>query len=129
MIKEFIIDDYVIVKNKKFMLNLNVYRNTHYHVLNKAKQQFMSNLIAANVEILNYKFLAVKITYTIIPHNKALFDTQNIISIVDKFFCDTLVAFRIIPDDNYNYVTYGAHSVAEITKNKCKKIVIKCEFF
>ena len=128
MIKEFIIDDHVYVKGKKYALNLNVYRNCHYHILNQMKINFKHNIIAEHIDILTYKFDRVKISYTIIPHNKVLFDTQNVLSIVDKFFCDALVECGIIPDDNYKVVSYGAPVVSEIIKNNCKKIIIRCEF-
>ena len=127
--KIFIVDDFVMVGRKKFALNLNTYRNAHFHVLNQAKKQFMVSLFVEHIDFLNHKFQGVKITYTIIPHNKVMFDTQNVLSIVDKFFCDALVESGIIPDDNYNYVSYGAPELGDIVKNNCKKIICKCEFF
>ena len=55
---------------------------------------------------------------------------MNIISIVDKFFCDALVEFGVIPDDNYNYVSYEAHKVSDyVTKMPNKKIYIFCNFY
>jgi len=129
MEKTFTVNDHVYVSGKKYALNLNVYRNCHYHILNQMKVNFKHNIIAEHIDILTYKFDKVKITYTIIPNDKRLFDTKNVESIVDKFFCDALVECGIIPDDNYTVVSYGAPEVSEIVKNNCKKIVIKCEFF
>jgi len=127
--REYLVNDYVLVGGKRFALNLNTYRNAHYHVLSDAKINFKNELLTTNPELLKLKFNKVKITYTIIPNDKRLFDTKNIESIVDKFFCDALVESGIIPDDNYNYVSYGAPEVSEIIKNKCKKILIKATFF
>jgi len=126
--KQFIIDDHVYVNGKKYMLNLNVYRNCHYHILNQMKVNFKNNLLIEHREFLKNRFQSLKISYTIIPHNKVLFDTQNILSIVDKVFCDALVDSGIIPDDNYKYVTYGEPKVTEIVKGKSRKVLIDCIF-
>ena len=127
--KIFIVDDFVMVKNKRFALNLNTYRNAHFQVLNDAKKIFKQILYAEYPELFTIHASGVVITYNIIPHNKVLFDTQNVLSIVDKFFCDAIVEAGCIPDDSYNYVSYGPPKVSEIRKNDCKKIEIFCNFF
>lgn len=129
-IKTFVVDDYVMVGNKRFALNLNVYRNAHYQVLNKAKIIFKNQLLADYPEIQRIKAHQVEIEYYIDRCDKRKFDTMNIISIVDKFFLDALVEFGCIPDDNYNYVLYKSPSVSsEIKKISNKKIHIFCTFF
>lgn len=128
MIKEFIVDDFVMTKNKKFALNLNIYRNANYFTLNLAKVNFKNNLYMNYPELLSIHANKVTISYKIIPHSKRLFDTMNVVSIVDKFVLDALVQSGAIPDDSYEYVSYGEIEVSKIQKNKCKKIVIKCLF-
>lgn len=129
MYKEFIIDDYVIVNNKKFKLNLNVYRNAHHFILNTAKINFKENLIADYPEIIDITATKAILDYTIIPNDNRMFDTFNTISIVDKFFCDALVQSGCLPEDNYKHVSYGQIRVSDIEKtNKCKKILISCTF-
>lgn len=128
--KTFIVDDYVMVGNKKFSLNLNVYRNAHYQVLNKAKIVFKNQLIANYPEITKIKAQRVEIEYFIERNNNRKFDTENIKSIVDKFFCDALVKFECILDDNYSYVSHKAPKVSDyVTKMPNKKIHIFCNFF
>lgn len=129
--KTFIVDDFVMVGNKKFALNLNVYRNAHYQILNKAKIIFKNQLLANYPEIKKIKGLTgkVRVNYNIIPNNKRKFDTMNVISIVDKFFLDALVEFGCIPDDNYNYVLYDKIFTSIPQNNENKKIKIKCNFF
>jgi hypothetical protein len=128
MIKEFIVDDFVMVGRKKFALNLNTYRNAHFHVLNEAKVNFKNKFYADNPDLYDIGGDKLKITYTIIPNDNRLFDTMNVISIVDKFILDALVSADCIPDDNYKCVSFGAPEVGEIVKGKCKKIICKCEF-
>jgi|GEM_PF-2751593 len=129
-IKTFVVDDYVMVGNKKFSLNLNVYRNAHFQVLNKAKIIFKNKLLAEYPEIYEIKANQVEIGYYIERCDNRKFDTMNIISIVDKFFLDALVESGCIPDDNFKYVTYKAPSVSsKIEKMPNKKIHIFCTFF
>jgi hypothetical protein len=129
--KTFIVDDYVMVGNKKFSLNLNVYRNAHYQTLNKAKIIFKNQLLADYPELSEIKGLTGKarISYNIIPNDKRKFDTMNIISVVDKFFLDALVAFGCITDDNYNYIVYNRIFTSIAQSNDNKKIKIKCNFY
>lgn len=128
--KTFIVDDYVMVGNKKFSLNLNDYRNTHYQVLNKAKIIFKNQLLINHPELYRIKASRVEIEYFIERCDNRIFDTKNIESIVDKFFCDALVESGCIHDDNYNYVTYKAPRVSDyVSKMPNKKIHIFCNFY
>ena len=87
--------------DKKFMLNLNVYRNTHHQTLTAAKKAFQP--------ISGKSFTAnkIRISYVVEKTTKRRFDTNNIVSIVDKFFCDWLVNNGCIVDDNCDIVSYG----------------------
>ena len=128
--KIFIVDDYVMVGNKKFSLNLNDYRNTHYQVLNKAKIIFKNQLLINYPELARIKAQRIEIQYFIERCDNRIFDTKNVESIVDKFFCDALVESGCIPDDNYNYVSYKAPRVSDyVTKMPNKKIHIFCNFY
>ena len=114
------------------MLNLNIYRNSHFYVLNDAKKNFKNNLIALYPELRTIKARRLNVNYTIFPHNSGLFDVMNIVSIVDKFFTDALVDFGCLPDDNYNVVGYDEppRVFGGISReNKCRKILCRCTFF
>lgn len=130
--REYIIDDYVMVGKKKFMLNLNIYRNACYHELNQAKINFKDQLLLTYPELLKIKAHQLKLSYIIFPHNAGLFDIGNLIAVVDKFFLDALVTAGTIKDDNYLIAQYDApntvyNGISRDQKNK--KILIKCKFF
>jgi hypothetical protein len=128
--KEFIIPARVQVGKKVFALNLNGYRNAHFQTLNNAKKNFKVLLYNTYPEILLIRAQSVIVQYKITPHNKRLFDTQNIISVVDKFFLDALVEAGTIPDDNYKVVTYHAPIVAPIDSSLSDIIITAfCEFY
>jgi hypothetical protein len=128
--KEFIIPARLQVGNKVFALNLNGYRNAHFQTLNNAKKNFKVLLYNTYPEILSIRAQSVIVQYKITPHNKRLFDTQNIISVVDKFFLDALVEAGTIPDDNYKVVTYHAPIVAPVDSSLSDIIITAfCEFY
>ena len=89
-------------KDDKFYVNLNQYRNAHYHTLNSAKITF-KELISDQVKQLP-KFNVIKLWYRVFAPSKRLVDTNNICSIADKFFCDALVEAGKLEDDNYNFL-------------------------
>ena len=89
-------------KDDKFYVNLNQYRNAHYHTLNSAKITF-KELINDQVKQLP-KFNVIKLWYRVFAPSKRLVDTNNICSIADKFFCDALVEAGKLEDDNYNFL-------------------------
>lgn len=128
--KTFIVDDYVMVGNKKFSLNLNDYRNTHYQTLNKAKIIFKNQLLINYPELYRIKADRVEIEYYIERCDNRKFDIMNIISIVDKFFCDALVEVGCIPDDDFEHVSYkDIKPSGYITNLANKKIKIFCNFY
>jgi hypothetical protein len=91
-----------VSKNSDFSLNLNQYRNAHFQVLNKAKRNFESLAIGLIRGL--PKLERCTLEYELFPGTAQLCDTNNICSIVDKFFSDALVEAGILPDDNYKYI-------------------------
>jgi len=92
-----------VSKNKRFMLNLNVYRNTHHQTLSKAKVNYAA-LVRPLLASLPRNLGPVHLTYTLFPRTKAELDTANVLCIIDKFFCDCLVSEKVLPDDNHKIV-------------------------
>jgi len=95
------------VKSKRFSLNLNIYRNTHFQVLNQAKKIFAGY-------VLNYLTSAcfakpfingpVALEYTLYWPSKKRVDLSNVISVIDKFSQDALQEIGILRDDNVDYI-------------------------
>ena len=87
--------------DKKVMLNMNVYRNLHHQICNDIKQAF------APISGQGFSANKIRISYQVEKTTKRLFDTMNIISIVDKFFLDWLVNHECLADDKCDIVSYG----------------------
>ena len=121
--------DLGVRNRKKFYLNMNVYRNTHFHVLDNAKKKFKENLFRDYPELLKIKAETVRVSYMVIAGTKRKFDTMNVVAVVDKFFLDALVQGGVIPDDDYTVVNYGEIGAEQDLLLKSNKIIINCEFF
>lgn len=80
---------------KEVLLWLNWYRNTHFQVLSKVKRDFTSKLSELKWNALK---TPISITYILHPSRQNQ-DLMNIVSVVDKFFQDSLVHYWVTPDD------------------------------
>jgi len=102
-------------KKKNVYLNLNVYRNMPFHQNNTLKRLFK-----AEVEPIlpDFYFENFRIEYVIYLPNKLKRDIMNVGSIVDKFFCDSLVELGKVPDDNYNYLKKVSFSFGGLSDDK-----------
>lgn len=93
-------------KTKKFILNLNAYRNVHYMTLSSAKHKY-SNLIYAELgkrKIRKILKKPLEIHYDYYHGNRRRHDVLNQISIIDKFALDALVKGGVIEDDNTDII-------------------------
>lgn len=91
-----------VSKSKVKPLNMNVYRNLHFHSLNYQKKAF-KELVEPLLRDLP-RMEQIELRYQIFPKTKRLFDVVNVASIVDKYFSDALSEIGIIPDDNYLHI-------------------------
>ena len=89
-------------KDVMFHLNLNVFRNSHYRVINLAKIKY-KEIITEQINSLP-KYEKIGIIYEVHMKTKRAYDVSNICSIHSKFFLDALVELGKIKDDNYNYI-------------------------
>lgn len=89
---------------KKIYLNLNVYRNLHFILNNQAKEIYCGLMESQLKGIVFDCDLPLDITFTLFKGRNARVDRSNILSIVEKFFCDALVYHKCIPDDNDEYI-------------------------
>ncbi len=102
--------------NGKFYLNLNVYRNAHYHTLNKAKILFKET-VAPLIKHLP-ELQQVSLSYELYIGTNRETDVANVCSIVDKFFSDALVELGHLPDDNFKHVLGTQYLWGGVDKGK-----------
>lgn len=104
-----------VSKKKKFYLNLNSYRNTHFFVLNKAKILYKESLAPQIASLSRYK--RIKVTYTYYPKTKRRTDLGNVLSVHQKFFEDSFVEAGKIIDDDYHHITESIQKFGALDKN------------
>lgn len=88
--------------DKKVYLNLNTYRNLHYQINNQAKAVYKEYV---RDQLEGKKFQTpIIISFTLFKASARTQDKSNVLSIVEKFFCDALTELGCIPDDNDSYI-------------------------
>jgi len=91
------------IDDKKVYINLNNYRNWHHQISNQAKHQFCEDL---RPQLEGKKFKTpISITFTLYKASKRKTDRANILSIIEKFFCDAIVYYECIEDDNDDFIS------------------------
>ena len=109
-------------KKKKFILNLNNYRNASFFLLNDAKKAY-KKAVLSQLEKLP-KFSKVRLTYVFYPSSRRRYDIANVCSIVDKFFSDALVETGHLEDDNYNYIPDVLYCIGELDKTNPRVLIL-----
>jgi hypothetical protein len=100
--------------DKKFILNQNNYRNTHYITLNDAKRIY-KQLIAPQL-IGKPSFDHVHVSFKLFPKTKRLTDIGNVCCVHEKFFMDAFVELGKLPDDNYLHHSMTLYKFGEVDK-------------
>ena len=112
-------------KKKPFRLNLNTYRNSNSYLLGTTKKFYFKEI----KEILKNTFIPqlnkVEIIYELFLKSKRELDISNVLSIVDKYFCDSIVELGVIPDDNYKIIPKVTYKFGGIGDKEFVKVIIK----
>ena len=105
-----------VKKSKMYYFNLNNYRNWHYQVSNELKKRYKD--IASNkLEEHDISFENVELTFIMYRKDKRKIDRANVLSVHEKFFCDSLVELGYITDDNDNHITSSHYYTGGVDKD------------
>lgn len=119
-------------KDLKFILNLNTYRNTHYHTLNEAKVAYVVEVAKAleAAQIAAGKAIPglLELRYTLFPRTRQITDVANPCSIIDKFTCDALVHLGVLECDDFTKITRTVYCYGAVDKHapRCELEIIGC---
>jgi len=116
---------WIWVKKKKFSLNLNIYRNTHYTVLNIAKQNY--KMVMSRQVMFLPTMERIKLEFVLYPKTRARMDLANCCCIHDKFIADALVDYGKIEDDDYLHVVESKYSFGKLDKKNPRVEIIITE--
>lgn len=113
----------VAVSSKKnFRLNINTYRNAHFHVLSNAKVEF-TRVVSPLLKLVP-KLNSCTLEYVHYPKSRRANDTNNVCSIVDKFFADVLVTCGVLDDDDRTRLTRTTFSPGPIDRDRPRVDVV-----
>ena len=113
-------------EKKKFILNLNNYRNAHYRVLSIAKKVYTENLVERIKDYSRFDD-PVSLEYIYYAKSNRRLDVSNPCSIIDKFTCDALVKAKIIEDDSFKQIKKVSYVFGGVDKNNPRcELTIKC---
>ena len=93
-------------KRKKFILNLNNFRNLHYRSLNNCKRNYadiVSALCGDHPPRIPSDVVVIAI-YIYYAPTKRLVDIANPCSVLDKFTCDAIVKRGVLTDDSVKHL-------------------------
>ena len=99
---------------KKYILNLNYYRNWQGHQSNIIKQTY-KELAGELIKGLKFEH-KIRIDFTLWKATKRRTDRANVLSVHEKFFCDALTEFGCIPDDNDDYIVSQTYKTGGIDR-------------
>ena len=99
-------------KKKKFIYNLNVYRNAHYRTLNTVKINYKAD-VSDQIDLLP-QLHRIGLTYVLYPKTRRRTDLANVLSVHDKFFADALVECGKIEDDDYKHVVTTTYKFGRV---------------
>jgi hypothetical protein len=107
-------------EDKRIPLTLNWYRNAQHHESAAVKRLF-APLFAETWE---GQAPRIRISYHVQKMTRARYDTMNVVSVIDKFFCDWMVTNSLIKDDDFSRVEIGmAIGTNQAKKNRCLAFV------
>ena len=87
-------------KNKKFILNLNNYRNAHYRILSASKKVYTEQLLERIKDLPKFSD-TVSLDYVYYAKSNRRLDVSNPCSIIDKFKDQNIVVIIRIDEDQF----------------------------
>lgn len=101
-------------KGDKIWLNLNGYRNWHFHQQHLTKEIF-EQIARTSLQGIP-KQQKIHLHYVLYGPNKARRDLMNVIAVVDKYFSDALPKAGVIDDDHAEIIVSTSAAFGGVDK-------------
>jgi len=101
--------------DKRYYINIGIYRNAHYHV-NAAAKRLYKAAMREQLEGLKIK-TPVEIGYKVFKPTQRRLDKMNVAAATSKFLLDAITEYGCWPDDNDDYVKTETIYPTEYDKN------------
>jgi len=103
------------MKDKRYYINLNVYRNLHHRVNGQLKKAYLE-AVREQLEGISIE-TPVEITYKVYKPTRRTLDKMNVVSITSKFLLDAITELGCWVDDNDDHVKTETILPTEYDKN------------
>ncbi len=88
--------------DKRYIINLNNYPHWHYITYANIKKAY-TDYLEDQLKDLTFN-RRISLIYTYYKKDKRSCDKANVLAVHDKFFCDSLVHYKCIKDDNDSFI-------------------------
>lgn len=112
------------MKDKRYYININTYRNLHHRVNGMLKKKYLE-AVREQLEGVVIE-TPVEVTYKVFKPSKRKLDKMNVVSITSKFLLDAITELGCWEDDNDDFVKTETILPTEYDKNNGRvEILIK----
>ena len=112
------------MKDKRYYINMNTYRNLHHRVNGILKKKYLE-AVRGQLQGISIE-TPCEITYKVYKPSKRRLDKMNVISVTSKFLLDALTELGCWEDDSDDYVKTETILPTEYDKNNGRvEILIK----
>lgn len=103
------------MKDKRYYINMNTYRNLHHRVNGMLKKKYLE---AVREQLEGVKIeTPCEIIYRVIKPTKRRLDKMNVISVTSKYLLDAITELNCWEDDNDDFVKKETILPTEYEKN------------
>ena len=102
--------------DKKIFVNMNTYRNLHFHINNKVKAKYKESVIE-QLKGVTIK-TPVEITYKVYKARNNKLDKMNVVSVTSKYLLDAITEAGCWTDDNDDFVKTETIMPTEVDREK-----------
>lgn len=104
------------MKDKRYYINLNTYRNLHHRVNNNLKKMYLE-AVRSQLEGLTIE-TPCNVTYKVVKPSKRTLDKMNVVSITSKYLMDAITKLGCWEDDNDDFIKTETILPTEYLKNE-----------
>lgn len=111
--------------DKKFILNLNNFRNAHHQILNQAKEEYEKVVKDLAGQVVKYEKALIYFVYY--HPTRGRVDKSNPCSIIEKFACDALTKMGFWEDDDSTHIPWTISKFGGVDKENPRCDMYICE--
>lgn len=110
------------VQDRRYLLNMNSYRNWQGHESNAIKKAF-NDVVSGKLKGIQLQ-TPVNVEFTLYKGSNRRTDKSNFYSVLSKFLFDSFTVFEVWEDDNDDFIKTEVQNPTEVDKDKPRAVFI-----